>query len=207
MRTTDANPFDKVRAQQERARERQRAKLADPTYQAKQREKQKAAADRAIQRRRELVASPEYQERQKVKQAEAQQRRQCAPKKPKKATSSPKKRAKGMPGRTPTADERRVMDAIGQLPCICCEMMGRYNPVISLHHTKGRTAPECHKYVLPLCAGHHDTPVPPEVLQQYPDMIPRHAKGSLGGPGAWRRLFGTEEALVQAVWERAGVSS
>ncbi|MGL5224875.1 MAG: Ref family recombination enhancement nuclease [Aeromonas sp.] len=110
-----------------------------------------------------------------------------------------------MLGRTPRADERRIMDAIGALPCICCHLMGRENPVISLHHTSGRTALDAHKRVLPLCAWHHDTPASKEVREQYPDLVPYHARGSFGGPAAWRKIFGKESRLLNKCYEMAGL--
>lgn len=64
-------------------------------------------------------------------------------------------KSKGMKGRAPTADEERLMHAIGGLGCIACLKDGNVNPWISLHHIDGRTKPGAHLLVLPLCAGHH----------------------------------------------------
>jgi hypothetical protein len=58
-------------------------------------------------------------------------------------------------GRTPTAEELRVMDAIGSLGCLACAKDGNANPWISLHHIDGKTKPDAHKKVIGLCAGHH----------------------------------------------------
>lgn len=60
-----------------------------------------------------------------------------------------------MKGRTPTAEERRWMDAAGQLGCIACRTMGIYQPEISLHHIDGRTKPGAHLMTIPLCYQHH----------------------------------------------------
>lgn len=64
-------------------------------------------------------------------------------------------KSNGMKGRTPTADEQRFMDAMGALPCVACLKDGRENHHVSLHHVAGRTAPDAHKKVIPLCSGHH----------------------------------------------------
>jgi hypothetical protein len=64
-------------------------------------------------------------------------------------------KSRGMPGRTPTATERRFMNDVASIGCIACLKDGRINPWISLHHIDGRTKPLAHMLVLPLCAGHH----------------------------------------------------
>lgn len=176
-------------AAQERARERQRVKMADPAYRAEQAEKSRKAV-------RDQLA------RKKAKAAEARDNPQPpAPKKPRR-----KAKQRGMPGRTPTASERRYMDAIGKLPCICCHLRGRTNRVISLHHTDGRTKPDAHKKTLPLCMYHHDVPADEAMRELYPDLIPIHAKGNFGGPGQWRAEFGAEAELLGICYELAGLT-
>lgn len=209
MAPSDAKSFAKKLAKQDEKRNKLREKLADPAYRAAQLAKQRAAQDRRVAKMKARQADPEFQQEQAEKRQKAiekQRQKAATPKDPKpkpvrrvaKATSS-----RGMKGRTPTADERRIMDAIGKLPCICCYLRGRTNPVISLHHTDGRVKPDAHKKVLPLCAGHHDTPADKSVRDEYPDMIPFHAKGSLGGPGAWRAEFGPESELIARCYELA----
>lgn len=213
MAPCDAKSFAKKQAKQEEQRKKLREKLADPAYRAAQQAKQRAAQDRRVAKMRAQLADPEYQREQAEKRQKAleKQRQKAATPKPPKAKAQPVRRAskptssRGMKGRTPTADERRVMDAIGKLPCICCTLRGRTNPLIALHHTDGRVKPDAHKKVLPLCAGHHDTPVDKAALEQYPDMIPFHAKGALGGPGAWRAEFGHERDLLVKCYELAGL--
>lgn len=194
----------KARDAQARAFARQRAKQADPAYQAAQREKEAARVERQIQRRQAKLADPKYQAAQQLKREQKQAAKQKAPR----ATPAPstsKKSCRGMKGRTPTTDEQRVMDKLGALPCLCCLREGRTNPVISLHHVTGRTEPGAHYRTLPMCIWHHDTPADAEARQKYPDLIPRHAKGSLGGRAAWERRFGSEiEMLIQA-WCMAGL--
>jgi hypothetical protein len=72
-----------------------------------------------------------------------------APKLPKPMAS------RGMKGRPPTADEARFMSAIAELGCVACRHDGWSNPDVSVHHIDGRTKPDAHLLVLPLCAGHH----------------------------------------------------
>lgn len=189
--------LEKQRASQKRAFEKQLAKRNDPIERAKNLEKQKASAVKQAEKQRAKLADPDYRkkiiERSKIKQSTV-----------KKTTSKPIK-SKGLKGRTPTATERSVMNKIGSLSCICCKKQGRDNPLISLHHLDGRTKENTHCLVLPLCAGHHDTPVSNEVLLLYPDLIPYHAKGSLGGKTAWRKIHGNEYALLAECYELANI--
>lgn len=61
-----------------------------------------------------------------------------------------------MKGRTPNAEEKRLHDRLAlEVGCIACRLDGRINTHVSIHHIDGRTKPDAHKLVLPLCAGHH----------------------------------------------------
>lgn len=214
MALCDAKNFAKMRVKQDEQRKKQAAKLADPAYRAAQLAKQRASQDRRIAKVKAKLADPEYQQEQAEKCRKAQEKKiqrlqqaskETKPKAPPVRRASKPTSSRGMKGRTPTADERRIMDAIGRLPCICCYLRGRTNPVIALHHTDGRVKPDAHKKVLPLCAGHHDTPAENEVRKRYPDMIPFHAKGAVGGPGAWRAEFGSEFSLLRLCYELAAL--
>lgn len=57
--------------------------------------------------------------------------------------------------RAVTAEEKAFWDRLAALGCIACMKDGVYQPIVSIHHVDGRTKPDCHKHVLPLCAGHH----------------------------------------------------
>lgn len=57
--------------------------------------------------------------------------------------------------RAVTAQEKVLWNELAGLGCIACRKDGRFNPHVSIHHVHGRTAPDCHKKVLALCAGHH----------------------------------------------------
>ena len=60
-----------------------------------------------------------------------------------------------MKGRSRTKAERDFHDAIAAIGCIACKKDGIFNSLVSIHHIDGRTKPEAHRLVLPLCAGHH----------------------------------------------------
>lgn len=61
-----------------------------------------------------------------------------------------------MKGRAPTVEEKKFWDALAtHVGCIACRLDGVFNNNVLLHHIDGRTKPNAHKMVLPLCAGHH----------------------------------------------------
>jgi len=57
----------------------------------------------------------------------------------------------------PTKAEKEYWSKVAALGCIACRLGGVHSPVVSIHHTEGRTKPGAHKKVLPLCAEHHQT--------------------------------------------------
>lgn len=63
--------------------------------------------------------------------------------------------SRGMKGKSPTAEQKRFHDRLASLGCIACRLDGVHQPVVSIHHIDGRTKPNAHWEVLPLCAGHH----------------------------------------------------
>lgn len=210
------NPYEQLKERQNRARqrqiERQRKKMNDPKEKEKRQLKAREAALRQRERQAAKLSDPEYIEKQRQKQRDAIQRkreRKAETTKSKlvvKKVSKPKAiKSKGLVGRTPTAEEKRVMDAIGALPCIACLLKGRYRPLISLHHLDGRIVIYAHMKVLPLCAEHHDTPADPLVIAQYPDLIPYHARGRWGGKAAWRAENGCEYEMLAIVFKMVGI--
>ena len=46
----------------------------------------------------------------------------------------------------------RLCNIIG---CVACLIDGHFNNWVSIHHCDGRTKPDAHMRVIPLCAGHH----------------------------------------------------
>lgn len=61
-------------------------------------------------------------------------------------------------GRKPTVDEQRHMQRVQALGCIICRIYRRQNTPAEIHHTDGKTKPDAHKKVLPLCPPHHRIP-------------------------------------------------
>ncbi|MHA6476172.1 Ref family recombination enhancement nuclease [Stutzerimonas sp. KH-1] len=64
-----------------------------------------------------------------------------------------------MKGKNPTKAQSDYHDLLAQnIGCIACfrDTAGHQrNFVVSIHHCDGRTKPDAHWQVLPLCAGHH----------------------------------------------------
>lgn len=188
--------------QREKQRAKMQLKLADPTWQAEQKAKKRAAADRALKRQREKIASPEFREkcreRQQVQQDKARDKARA------KISTRPSPRSpssRGLKGRSLTAEEKRYQIAIAKLPCAACALHGVHSPVIVLHHIDGRTAPDAHKKVLPLCDWHHQHAAPIEIRRQYPWLVPVHADGITGGKSEFTRLNASEAALLAIVYE------
>ncbi|EAM2773464.1 recombinase, partial [Salmonella enterica] len=106
---------------------------------------QKAARERAIARQREKLADPAWRESQYQKMRNTIDRRIAKQKERPPASktrkSAVKIKSRGLKGRTPTAEERRIANALGALPCIACYMHGVISEEVSLHHISGRTAP------------------------------------------------------------------
>ncbi|ENP8310704.1 hypothetical protein ACEH97_004096 [Vibrio alginolyticus] len=174
----------------------------------RRREKQKQSMERARAKQIAKMNDPEEREKRFKKQLQQQERqRQIERQKAKPVAKKPTKKiaSKGLKGRTPTAEEKRIMDAVGRLPCIACWLHGRENPVISLHHVFGRVGERAHAYVLPLCCYHHDTLLEADKRAQYPDMIPIHAKGKYGGKAQWKIHNGTETELLFKVYKLTGL--
>lgn len=60
-----------------------------------------------------------------------------------------------MKGRAATLEQKHYHSLLADLGCIACRKDGNHNPIVSIHHIDGRTKPNAHWLVLPLCAGHH----------------------------------------------------
>nr|WP_145340013.1 Ref family recombination enhancement nuclease [Pantoea sp. PSNIH1] len=197
----------------QRQRERQAAKQADPEYRQQQYDKQQASASRMLARQIERRNSPEWKAEQRAKAAKraisASER--LKEKKPARITAKPQTRAstsgKGLKGRTPTAAERVVMDALGKLPCIACLQHGKESPVISLHHIDGRTKPGAHLLQIPLCKYHHQHAAPAHIRTEFPWLVPVHADGITGGKAEFSRHNGTENDLMIKSYELANLNT
>lgn len=72
----------------------------------------------------------------------------------KKAAPAPRAKLKTKQ-RAVSALEKSLWSDLAEIGCIACMKEGIYEPDVSIHHIDGRTKPDCHKLVLPLCASHH----------------------------------------------------
>ena len=191
--------LDNARAAQVRAHERQKEKRNDPQWRATQKQKQLAALQRQRERQAEKQNSPEHKQ-------QLAEKRQASWQRSKKPAATTRKPSRGIKGRSPTADERRVMDALGTLPCIACHVHGKETTIISLHHIDGRTKPDAHKLVLPLCVFHHQHAAPPDLRKEFPWLVPIHACGNVGGLAAFESLVATQEELLAEAYRMAGIA-
>ncbi len=87
-----------------------------------------------------------------------------------------------MKGRTPTAQEKKHMDLIASFGCFACWFDGLISHQILLHHTDGRTKPNAHSKVIPLCGQHHDYGCKDSVHENQP---------------AFEKKYGTQESIVE----------
>ena len=178
-----------------------------PEYLAKQREKQRATAER---QREKALANKDKQLEKARAQAKAQLTRaieRAKLKGSKPATRNKSIKSKGMAGKARTKSDMSLHDKLGQLGCICCINAGLIQPFsgspVSIHHIRGRTITDAHKYVLPLCAWHHDTPVPQDSGVSS-DIFPIHSKGSEGGRVRWEEVNVKQHLLLEQVMELVG---
>lgn len=186
---------------------RLREKQADPVFREKAIAKQQQRMARTRAKQLEKLADPAYREKLVENRKE-----KCAKKSMKKLTTErptntsigKKKTTRGLMGRTPTADERRIMDLIGSLGCIACLTHGKSTLEISLHHIAGRTTPDAHKKVLGLCDSHHQHAAPKEIRAVYPWLVPVHACGSIGGRAAFEKENGTQIELLKLTYDKIG---
>lgn len=212
MKDTDFQVAREKQARaQQRQREKQAAKQADPEYRQQQYAKQRATSSRMIAKQIEKRNSPEWIAEQRAKAvkravsaSERLKGKKPAPVTPKRQTRASAS-GRGLKGRTPTAIERVVMDALGKLPCIACLQHGKESPLISLHHIEGRTKPGAHLLQLPLCDPHHQHAAPAHVRAEFPWLVPVHADGIIGGKAEFTRHNGSENLLMTKAYKLAGI--
>lgn len=103
----------------------------------------------------------------------------------KKAAPAPRAKLKAKQ-RTVTALEKALWSELAAIGCIACMKDGIYEPDVSIHHIDGRTKPDCHKLVLPLCASHHQ-----EGTGKNPNYIAVHP-----WKNRFEARFGTQQELL-----------
>jgi len=97
-----------------------------------------------------------------------------------------------MKGRTPSAAEKRLHNRIAALGCVACGLDGIFNSLVSIHHIDGRTKPNAHKLVLPLCGPHH----------QHDDSDPAGRTGVHPYKARFEARYGTQYELLDRCMER-----
>lgn len=93
-----------------------------------------------------------------------------------------------MQGTTPSAAQKRWHDLlVREIGCPCCVADGHgFNDYCSVHHIDGRTKPDAHWLVIPLCAAHH---------QHSPLAV--HVNKT-----RWERLYGTQLDVMKRCAEQ-----
>jgi len=90
-----------------------------------------------------------------------------------------------MKGRKPNKAEKEHMTRVADLGCIVCINEFKLDSPAAIHHIDGRTKPDCHFKILPLCGAHHQTGGYGVAL---------HA-----GRAEWEKKYGTQADLLKQV--------
>lgn len=201
---------DKQKLNADLARKKQLEKMNSDEYKQREKIKQKIAQEKLLAK----INSDDYKIKQQ-KNAEITKERQRQKQKEKaknvmEGKVKKKIKYKGLKGINRTTEELMLHDKMAGLGCICCINLGLIEPFsgmpVSIHHIDGRTKKHSHKKTLPLCAAHHDTPLDKVMSNQYPDIFPIHAKGSVGGKTRWEKINGDQYKLLKQVLKMIGLS-
>ena len=92
-----------------------------------------------------------------------------------------------MKGRNPNSKEKKHMDRVSQLGCIVCYLQGFYGVPAEIHHIEGKTKPDTHLKVLPLCFEHHRMGSDMEPISRHPYKA------------RFEKAYGTENELLELV--------
>lgn len=88
-------------------------------------------------------------------------------------------------GRSVTKEQKRFHDMLcQQIGCVACRKIGIFNTWVSIHHVHGRTKPDAHWKVLPLCASHHQHDTASGAIAVHPHK------------GAFEAEYGKQETLL-----------
>jgi hypothetical protein len=207
----------KINSPEYKAKQKEKAQAASDRYRSKQLDKMNCPKFKEEQVAKAIVSARKQQAKQieknqQIKQDQKKLKQSAANKvfkqaKPLKRSTLKKPtkpiKSKGLAGVSRTKSEMSLHDRMASLGCICCINKGLILPFsnspVSIHHIDGRTKSDCHKKVLPLCAWHHDTPVPTELKASLLDVFPLHAKGAEGGRKAFEKMHGTQYELLEQV--------
>lgn len=74
-----------------------------------------------------------------------------------------------MKGRSATLAQKHYHGLMAEVVgCIACRKDGGFNDYVSIHHIDGRTKPNAHWLVLPLCGPHHQDAGVPGIVAVHP---------------------------------------
>ena len=82
------------------------------------------------------------------------------------------------------------MNLIATFGCWACKIDGIENDFISLHHVDGRTKPNAHSKVIPLCAEHHE-------------YWSKH--GLHHNKKQWEQKYGTQQNALNVIHKHFGI--
>ena len=99
-----------------------------------------------------------------------------------------------MKGRPTNDEEKELHDRIASLGCVACRKDGVFNDFVSIHHIRGRTRPDAHELVLPLCAPHH----------QHDDTDPMKRIGIHPFTARFENKYGKQMDLLAEIMELIG---
>lgn len=90
--------------------------------------------------------------------------------------------------RAVTSSEKILWNRLtSEVGCIACRLDGRENHYVSIHHVDGRTKPDCHKKVLPVCGPHH----------QQDDTDPLERVAIHPNKANFELIYGSQERLME----------
>lgn len=92
-------------------------------------------------------------------------------------------------GRAPSTEELTHMGRVVDIGCIVCRNNGFITPC-EIHHINGKTKPNAHFEVLPLCFAHHRMGSGKEPISRHP-----YKK-------RFEKAYGTEQELLKQVQEK-----
>lgn len=103
-----------------------------------------------------------------------------------------------MNGRTKTKAEKDLHNILREHGCAVCRYIVKPDveqlEMPAIHHIEGKTKPDAHKIVIPLCKIHHQYGVPGN-----PSF---HANGTCGGRAQFEATYQTDEYELMALCEQ-----
>lgn len=105
-----------------------------------------------------------------------------------------------MKGTSLTKAEKTLHKQLRSIGCCVCRFINdvdmdfdNVESVTAIHHIEGRTKPNAHSLVIPLCAPHHQ-----HGTKEQPSI---HANGSHGGKHQFKEVYGVDEYELMEMCE------